>query len=250
MNEFNGKVALITGAGRGIGRVIAETFAVHGAKVAINDITPINLNHTLAEVRANQGEVRDYVVDISKKMSIQAMINNILDEWGQIDFLINSANVSPQVSLLDMDEWDWRRTLDVNLTAVFFCMQSVGRVMRHQGGGAIVNLGSNISDMRNLMNRSAYQASEMGLVGLTHGAAREFAEYNIRVNLIWPGISEMETITQPHQRSEEFRRCLDDIRTNRTGIKHEVASLALYLCSSLSNDITGQIFNIDGRLNL
>jgi NAD(P)-dependent dehydrogenase (short-subunit alcohol dehydrogenase family) len=248
MNEFNGKVALITGAGRGIGRVIAETFAIHGAKVAINDITPINLNHTLAEIRGNQGEVRDYVVDLAKKMSVQGLINNILDEWGQIDFLINSANVSPQVSLLDMDEWDWRRTLDVNLTAVFFCMQTVGRVMRHQGGGVIVNLGSTIRDVRNLMHRAAYQASEMGLVGLTHGAAREFAAYNIRVNLIWPGICEMKTVAQPHQRSEELSRWLDVFRTKGIGMQHEVASLALYLCSSLSNNITGQIFNIDGGL--
>lgn len=246
MNEFTGKVALVTGAGRGIGRAIAETFAAQGTKVAANDITPINLSDTVNHILTNQGVVRDYIADIAKKMPVQAMIDQILDEWGQIDILVNNAGVEPKASLLEFDEWDWRRTLDVNLTGAFFTMQLVGRVMHQQGGGVIVNIGSIAGRAHGLNDRAAYVASKMGLIGLTREAAREFAAYNIRVNAVCPGVIDTEMTSILRQDQSVMSKWMQDIPLTRLGQPQEVAALVLFLCGGSATYITGQSFNIDG----
>lgn len=246
MTEFSGKVALITGAGRGIGRAIAKAFSAQGAVVAANDITPINLDHTLDHITAAGGQAKGYVADVAKKMPVQTMIEEILDDWEQIDILVNNAGVEPHASLLDLDEWDWRRTLDVNLTGPFFTMQSVGRVMREQGGGVIVNLGSIAGRTRGLKDCAAYTASKMGLIGLTREAARELAVYNIRVNAVCPGVIETEKTAALRQDQAVTRKLLQDIPQGRLGKPEEVASLVLYLCSHTASYITGQAINVDG----
>ncbi|MBE0408930.1 MAG: SDR family oxidoreductase [Anaerolineales bacterium] len=247
MNDFSGKVALITGAGKGFGRVIAVAFAVHGARVAVNDITPINLNQTVAEIRANQGQVRDYVADVASKMAVQAMINQILDEWGQIDILVNCATVNPNVSILEMDEWDWRRTLDVNLTGTFFSMQSIGRVMRQQGGGVIVNVASIPENSQGAKGRAAYTASNMGLFGLTRASASEFAAYNIRINAIGLGIIEKGVNVNSLEDAESVQSWMANRNIEGSIETQEVAGMVLHLCSSSSRDISGKIFQIEKR---
>ena len=144
MDDFAGKVALITGAGRGIGREIARGFSSLGAIVAANDINPINLDETVDQIMQTGGNARAYVFDIAKRMPIEGMLSQVLDHFGRIDFLVNCASVEPEANVLDMDEWEFHRTLDVNLGGPFFCIQQVGRVMRTQGSGAIVNLISTI----------------------------------------------------------------------------------------------------------
>ena len=132
---FTDQVVLITGAGRGLGRALALAFAREGARVAANDLTPINLDETLAQIQAGGGQGRGYIFDIAKKMPVQALIEAVRQDWERIDILVNNAAVMPRAGILEMDEWDWRRTLDVNLNGAFFTTQSVGRVMRAQGGG-------------------------------------------------------------------------------------------------------------------
>ena len=132
-SDLKGKVVLVTGAGKGAGRSIADAFASNGACLAINDLTPINLDDTESAYPAAGGQVKAYVVDVTKKMPIQGLINTVMDDWGRIDILVNCAQVKPTSTLLEMDDWDWQRTLDVNLTGVFLLMQSVGRVMRTRG---------------------------------------------------------------------------------------------------------------------
>jgi len=183
MTDLKGKVVLVTGAGKGAGRAIAQAFASHGAILAINDLTPINLDQTEEGIRAAGGQVKAYVVDVTKKMPIQGLVKTVLDDWGRIDILINCARVKPASSLLDMDDWDWQRTLDVNLTGVFLLMQSVGRVMRTQGGGKMLTIGT---DPHSEPNQAAYSVSKAALVELSIQAKQEFSEFGIQVDLINP----------------------------------------------------------------
>jgi len=246
MSEFEGKVVLVTGAGRGIGRALAMAFAAQGARVAANDLTPVNLDETLRRVTAQGGECKDFVFDVAGKMPVQAMIEEIRDAWGRIDILVNNAGVEPHASLLEMDEWDWRRTLDVNLTGPFFTMQSVGRVMREQGGGIMVNIASIAGRAHGLKERSAYVASKMGLIGLTREAARELAAYNIRVNAICPGVIETEMTAALRQDEAMLRKWLEDIPQGRLGRVDDVVGLVLFLCSEAAAYVTGQAINVDG----
>ncbi|HLE14575.1 MAG TPA: SDR family NAD(P)-dependent oxidoreductase [Anaerolineales bacterium] len=244
--SFDDKVVLVTGAGRGIGRAIAEAFAAQGARVAANDVTPVNLDETVARIRATGGMVQDYVADVGAKMPVQGMIEQIMDAWGRVDILINNAGVEPHAALLDLDEWDWRRTLDVNLTGAFFLIQSAGRVMRAQGGGAIVNIASIAGRAHGLKDRSAYVASKLGLIGLTRAAARELAAYNIRVNAVCPGVIETEMTAALRQNQAMLDKWLEDIPQGRLGTPQDVVGLVLFLCSEAAAYLTGQAINIDG----
>src|SRR5215208_1474096 len=134
------KVVLITGAGKGSGRILAQAFAEQEAIVAANDISPVNVEEVVEQITANGGRARAYIDDVAKKVGVQNIINQVEDDFGRIDILINHAAVEPNIPVLDMDEWDWHRVLDVNLTGAFLMTQSAGRVMRAQGAGVIINL--------------------------------------------------------------------------------------------------------------
>ena len=246
MHDYTDKVVLITGAGRGIGRALAEAFASRGAIVAANDITPINLEQTVRRISNAGGRCKDYIYDVAKKMPVQAMVSSVQGDWGRIDILINNAGVEPHASILEMDEWDWRRTIDVNLTGAFFTLQSVGRLMREQGGGAVVNIGSVAGRAHGLKDRSAYVASKTGLIGLTREAAREFAAYNIRVNAVCPGVIETEMTAALRQDEAMMKKWLEDIPLKRLGKTEDVVGLVLYLCCDSAAYLTGQAINMDG----
>jgi 3-oxoacyl-[acyl-carrier protein] reductase len=246
MSEFEDKVVLVTGAGRGIGRAIAEAFAAHGAVVAVNDINPVSLSKTVKRITASAGRAKDYVYDVAKRMPVQAMVEEILDDWGRIDVLVNNAGVEPHGMILDMDEWEWHRTIDVNLGGPFFTMQQVGRAMREEGGGAVVNIGSIAGRAHGLKGRAAYVASKMGLIGLTREAASEFAAYNIRVNVVCPGVIETEMTAALRQDETVVSKWLEDIPQGRLGQPQDVVGLVLFLCSDAAAYITGQAINVDG----
>lgn len=179
MNNLKDKVVLITGAGKGSGRVLARAFAERDAIVAANDISPINLEEVVDEINEQGKRARAYIEDVAKKLGAQNVIKQVEDDFGRIDVLINHAAVEPQVPLLDMDEWDWHRVLDVNLTGAFLMTQSMGRVMRSQGSGVIVNLITETDPK--VQNEAAFVASMQGLEGLTRQAACELHPYGIRV---------------------------------------------------------------------
>ena len=189
MKDFKGKVVLITGAGKGAGRRLAEAFAKLGATVAANDISPINVEEAVGKINAGGGSARAYIEDVAKKVGVQALVKQVEDDFGRIDILVNHAAVEPRSALLDMDEWDWHRTLDVNLTGAFLMTQSVGRVMREQGGGVIINLIPPVSGVTEAGRgesplRVAFLASMAGLETFSQQAARELAPYGIRVHTV------------------------------------------------------------------
>ena len=220
--DYKDKVVLITGAGKGKGRRMAERFAQLGAYVAANDISPINLEELVDQ---GVGKIRAYTDDIAKKVAIQSIINQVEDDFGRIDILINHAAVEPRSPLLDMDEWEWHRALDVNLTGAFLATQSVGRVMKVQGSGVIVNLiSAGFSQAEGIQNKAAYMASMYGLLALTRAAAAELAPFGIHVHAAGSGLAEF-------QQAE-------------TAIPTSLIEAVLYLCGS---SLTGQIVNVEER---
>lgn len=182
MNKFKEKVVLITGAGKGSGRILAQAFAGHGSLVAANDISPINVEEVVGQIIAKGGQARTYIEDVAKKVGVQHVVNQVEDDFGRIDILINHAAVEPHVPLLELDEWDWHRVLDVNLTGAFLMTQSVGRLMRTQGSGVIINLITEATRDEN--TEAAFIASMSGLEGLTRQAARELGPHGIQVYLV------------------------------------------------------------------
>jgi len=244
--QLSDQVALVTGAGRGIGRAIALRLALAGARIAVNDLNPDTAERTAREIVAAGGEAAAFVTDVANKMAVQTMIAECLERWGHLDILVNNAGVEPKASVLTMDEWDWDRTLAVNLKGAFLCSQTAGRAMREQGGGVIVNIASIGGHKIPLKDRAAYCASKAGLVGFTRECAREFAAYGIRVNAICPGVIETEMTAALRQNPEQMRQWLEDIPQGRLGRPEDVAELVLFLCSDAAAYITGQAIHVDG----
>lgn len=192
MKELSGKVVLITGAGKGSGQALARALAERGAIVAANDISPVNVEEVVDQIAAQGGRARAYIEDVAKKLGAQNLVKQVEDEFGRLDILVNHASVRPHDALLDMDEWDWHRTLDVNLTGAFLMTQSAGRVMRGQGSGVIINLVT--LSQASAGNEAAFAASMQGLAGFTSQAARELSPYGIRVHLVETGNDVVEKV--------------------------------------------------------
>jgi NAD(P)-dependent dehydrogenase (short-subunit alcohol dehydrogenase family) len=189
--DLKDKVVLITGAGRGSGRMLAESLAAQGAVIGANDISPVNVEEVVERILQQGGRAKTYIEDVAKKVGAQHLIKQVEDDFGRIDILINHASVEPHTPLLDMDEWDWHRVLDVNLTGAFLMTQSVGRVMRAQGRGVIINLiGMNHAPAR-IEAGAAFVASMSGLEGLSRQAARELADDGIQVHAVATGTDQV-----------------------------------------------------------
>lgn len=186
MSTLKGKTVLITGAGKGSGRILAQAFAERGAIVALNDISPVNVEEVLERIIARGGRAKAYVDDVAKKVAVQNIINQVEDDFGPLDILISHAAVEPDIPLLDMDEWDWHRTLDVNLTGTFLMTQSAGRVMRARGSGVILHLITAPTrdagyESQSNEDKAAFVASMRGLEGFSRQAALELRPYGIEV---------------------------------------------------------------------
>jgi len=175
-NPYLDQVVLVTGAGRGAGRKLALAFASQGAIVAANDLTPVNLEPVVNEINASGGRAGAYLHDIAKKVDVQVMTNNIQADFGRIDILINCANVLLPTSLLEIDEWDLHRIFEVNAIGSLLVMQSVGRVMRAQGSGTLVNVIKIPAGAP-----AAFTASRAGLIAATDSLSAELGQYGLRV---------------------------------------------------------------------
>lgn len=245
MDDFAGKVGLVTGAGRGLGREIALALASLGVAVAANDINPLNLDETVSQIAKEGGSARSYVFDIAKRMPIEGMVSQVVEHYGRIDILVNHASVKPEASLLEMDEWEFHRTLDVNLGGVFFTMQRVGRVMREHEGGSIVNLISSLGGDALQKGYAAFLASQDGLLGLTQASAHELAPHHIRVNAVCYGAARSVASLATGQMPTNLQTWRADYPQLVLGEHPDLVSLVLYLCSKEAADLNGQIIAVD-----
>ena len=178
------RTALVTGAGSGIGRAVAVALGRAGFRVAINDINPDRSAETARQVEAAGGKAFVHIADISKKFPVQAMFNAVEDVWTRLEVIVNCSQVLPERDVLEMDEWDWRRTLDVNLTGAFLLTQVGGRVLRPHGGGWIVHV---IQAGPDSEQAAAVAAGRNGLVGFVRAAAPELAGAGIRLAAVEMG---------------------------------------------------------------
>jgi NAD(P)-dependent dehydrogenase (short-subunit alcohol dehydrogenase family) len=237
------KVALVTGAARGIGLAVAKRFLAEGWRVALLDIEAELLARTMQSL-AEADHSLGLRCDVSNATAVAAAVAEIDARFGRLDALVNNAGVAVFAPLMETSDDDWSRVLAVNLTGPFLCAKAVVPLMRDQGGGAIVNITS-ISGLRASTLRSAYGTSKAGLAHLTKQLAVELAALGIRVNGVAPG--PVETAMAKAVHTPEIRADYRDaIPLNRYGLEEELAEAVFFLCSERSSYITGQILAVDG----
>ena len=237
------KVALVTGAARGIGLATAKRFLAEGWRVALLDIEGELLRDAVAGL-ANPDDTLALHCDVSDPVAVAAAVTVLEQRFGRLDALVNNAGVAVFAPLLDTSDEDWNRILSVNLTGPFLCTKAAAPLMREHGGGAVVNITS-ISAVRASTLRSAYGTSKAGLAHLTKQLAVELGALGIRVNGVAPG--PVETAMAKAVHTPEIRADYHDaIPLNRYGLEEELAEAVFFLCSDRSSYITGQILAVDG----
>jgi NAD(P)-dependent dehydrogenase (short-subunit alcohol dehydrogenase family) len=237
------KVALVTGAARGIGLAVAKRFLAEGWRVALLDIEGQLLQGALAGLASPEATMALHC-DVSDAAAVGSALAEIERRFGRLDALVNNAGIAVFAPLLETSDADWKRVLEVNLTGPFLCTKAAVPLMREHGGGAIVNITS-ISAVRASTLRSAYGTSKAGLAHLTKQLAVELASLGIRVNGVAPG--PVETAMAKAVHTPEIRADYHDaIPLNRYGLEEELAEAVFFLCSDRASYITGQILAVDG----
>jgi NAD(P)-dependent dehydrogenase (short-subunit alcohol dehydrogenase family) len=243
MPDFAAKVALVTGAARGIGLATAKRFLAEGWRVALLDIDAATLKASVA-LLAKPDSILTLVCDVSDAKQVAASVENVTQRFGRLDALVNNAGVAVFAPITETSDDDWSRVLAVNLTGPFLCTKAAVPLMREHGGGAIVNITS-ISAVRASTLRSAYGTSKAGLAHLTKQLAVELASSGIRVNAVAPG--PVDTAMAKAVHTPEIRADYHDaIPLNRYGLEEELAEAIFFLSSDRASYITGQVLAVDG----
>ena len=246
---LEGKVAVITGSGRGIGKAIALRFAREGADIVVCDVSAENIAATAREV----GDLGRFALaiqtDVSNKQSVENMVSAAINRFNKIDILVNNAGIILRAPLLEMSEEDWDTSLAVNLKGPFLCIQAVGRHMVNQKSGRIINMCSSAGLGTADEFMASYGASKAGIVELTKVTARTLGKYGISVTAIAPGtiVTELERSRKTPEEYEEFiKQRASIMAVGRVGQVEDVAALATFLASDESSFISGTVISIDG----
>jgi 3-oxoacyl-[acyl-carrier protein] reductase len=241
---LQGKVAIVTGASRGIGRAIALQLAGVGAKVAVNYASSSTAADELVnQINSNGGDAIALQADVSKADQIDALVNTVMEKWGRVDVLVNNAGITRDTLLLRMKPEDWQAVIDLNLTGVFLCTRAVSKIMLKQKSGRIINIASVAGQMGN-PGQANYSAAKAGVIGFTKTVAKELASRGITVNAVAPGF-----ITTDMTSDLKADGILQFIPLGRYGEPDEVAGMVRFLAADpAAAYITGQTFNVDGGM--
>ena len=243
--KLAGKVAVVTGGARGIGKAICEALAADGAKLAIVDILEPVALQAAAEFGAKGVEAKAFVANVAKLADVEKMVAEVMTAFGQIDILVCNAGITRDGLLIRMKEEDWDAVLAVNLKGTFNCIRTVARPMMKARTGKIVNIASVVGLIGNA-GQANYSASKAGVIGLTKTAARELAPRNINVNAVAPGFIQTEmTANLPEEAKAAFLR---NIPLSRPGTAEDVAKAVRFLAGEESDYLTGQVIHVDGGM--
>jgi NAD(P)-dependent dehydrogenase (short-subunit alcohol dehydrogenase family) len=241
--RLEGKVALVTGAGKNLGKEVALSFAEAGADVVVASRTLSEVEKTAEEIRKLGRKALALFIDVKNLSQVEEVAKRIISEFGRIDILVNNATARSHKSLIDVSETEWRNVLDTNLTGTFFCCKAVVPFMIRQKSGRIINISSR-AGFRGRANLSAYCSSKGGVNQLTRALALELAPYNILVNGIAPGL--LNTDRYPKTPPEVKEQRTAKIPLKRVAELSEIAPLVLYLATEASSYVTGEVILIDG----
>jgi NAD(P)-dependent dehydrogenase (short-subunit alcohol dehydrogenase family) len=248
MNLFKGNVAVITGAGSGIGRACALAFAGEGSKVVVADIAVADGEETVSLIKAAGGEAVFVACNVAKSVDVSALMKTTLEAYGRLDYACNNAGIGgPPMTSGEYQEEDWRAVIDVNLTGAWLCMKYELPIMVKQGKGAIVNMSSILGKV-GFATAPAYVAAKHGLIGLTQTAALEYATQNIRINAVCPGFIYTPLLEKAGmQIGSELHTVISNLHPmKRMGTSEEIASAVIWLCSDAASFITGHALMVDG----
>ncbi len=248
MAELKNKVAIITGARRGMGKAHAKLFAQEGAKVVVSDISKEDCQKVVEEIEKEGGEAIACKCDVTQKKEIDETIEKAVEKWGKIDILVNNAGIAQFKSFFEMTEKDWDRTIDINLKGYFLCAQAAAKQMKKQEKGVIINIASVAMGGQGIGFPEIvhYCASKGGIVGMTEALAVELASHKIRVNAVSPGLIETKMIDPIKQDPKTEKAMLGRVPMGRAGTPEEVSNLVLFLASDKSSYITGSTVVVDG----
>lgn len=245
MKQLENQIAVVTGAGRGIGRAIALKFAAAGADVVCVSRTAENSEKVAAEVSALGRKAWAHAVDVADAASVSAAVEKILAECGRVDILVNNAGVTRDGLLMRMSDADWDVVIDTNLKGAFLTTKAFSRTLLKQRSGRIINVSSVIGLIGNA-GQCNYASSKAGLIGFTQSCAREFASRGITVNAIAPGFidTDMTAELKPEQKAEVLKQ----IPLGRIGQAEDIAEAAIYLAGTSGRYVTGQVLTVDGGM--
>ena len=243
---LDGKVALITGASRGIGRAIALKLAAEGAKVAINYAgNTAKAEEVKAEIEKNGGEAILVQADVADSAAVETMVNTVVEKFGQIDILVNNAGITRDGLLMRMKDEDFDAVINTNLKGVFYCTKLVSKLMMKKRSGRIINMASVVGLMGNA-GQTNYAAAKAGVIGFSKSAAKELAARGITVNMVAPGFIDTDMTAAMTDKAKEMT--LTGIPLNRMGTPEDVANAVAFLVSDNASYITGQVINVDGGM--